>query len=227
MTANQPLSIKRQTVTSTVTDVLRRRIITGEYVGGDQIRQEAVGEQLGVSRIPVREALLQLESEGLVVIHTHKGALVVALTEDDATDLFEARIIIEPAVVKRAVQAAMPEDMTKVRSALIEYERAVESGGHPEELSKLNWAFHLAICAAARRPRLLTILSSLYASADRYLWLQIDSPEARRRAMEDHRMLFHAFSTKNEGTAEELTAQHIGDALKGALTRLRERQPLS
>jgi DNA-binding GntR family transcriptional regulator len=224
MTENQPLAAKRQKVTSFVTNVLRRGIITGEYLGGDQIPQETVGEQLRVSRIPVREALLKLESEGLVVIHTHKGALVVCLTEEDATDLFEARAMIEPAVVKRAVQAAVPDDMAQVRSAMIEYERAVESGGHPEQLSKLNWAFHLAMCEAARRPRMLTTLRSPYTGADRYLWLQIDSPEARRHAMKDHRMLFHACSTKNEATAERLTSQHVKDALQGVLLRLRERQ---
>ena len=77
---SQAPGIKRHTVTSSVAEELRRRIVTGEYAGGEQIRQEAVADELGVSRIPIREALLQLESEGLVVIHTHKGAVVASLS---------------------------------------------------------------------------------------------------------------------------------------------------
>src|SRR3954471_10783898 len=102
--------IKRQTVTGSVAQELRRRIVSGRYVGGEQIRQEAVAAELGVSRIPIREALLQLESDGLVVIHTHKGATVASLTADDAVDLFEARLLVEPVVLRKAVAAATLTD---------------------------------------------------------------------------------------------------------------------
>ncbi len=226
MTDKKPLVIKRQTVTSSVTDELRRRIISGEYVGGEQIRQEAVGSELGVSRIPVREALLQLESEGLVVIHTHKGATVVSLTEEGAADLFEARLMIEPAIMKQAIQAATPDDISKVRTSLIEYEKAVEADSDPGTLSKLNWAFHVAMCEPAKRPRLLGILRSLYTATDHYLWLQINSPEARARAMEDHRMLFHAYSTKKADVAQEQIVAHINGAYQDVLGRLKaQRRP--
>src|SRR5580765_1714679 len=103
MSTLQGTVIKRQTVTGSVAEELRRRIVGGKYVGGDQIRQEALAAELGVSRIPIREALLQLEAEGLVVIHTHKGAIVASLTPEDAADLFEARLLVEPVVVKKAV----------------------------------------------------------------------------------------------------------------------------
>src|SRR5262244_3949246 len=134
--------IKRPTVTGSVAEELRRRIVTGEYLGGEQIRQEAVAEELGVSRIPIREALLQLESEGLVVIHTHKGAVVASLTPDDAVDLFEARLLLEPTMVRKAVEAASAADVAQVGASLGEYERAVKGGADPEALSRLNWSFH-------------------------------------------------------------------------------------
>src|SRR5689334_19791540 len=90
------LGVKRDTVTSTVASLIRQRIISGEFPGGHQIKQEAVASELGVSRIPVREALVQLESEGLVVIHTHRGAVVAELTIDDAVDIFDSRLLLEP-----------------------------------------------------------------------------------------------------------------------------------
>src|SRR6476661_6042561 len=118
--------IKRHTVTGSVAEELRRRIVSGEYEGGEQIRQETVAAELGVSRIPIREALLQLESEGLIVIHTHKGAVVASLTTDDAVDLFEARLTLEPPMLKKAVVAATPIDVTRIGACLAEYERAVK-----------------------------------------------------------------------------------------------------
>ena len=93
--------IKRQTVTGSVAEELRRRIVSGEYAGGEPIRQEALASELGVSRIPIREALLQLEAEGLVVIHTHKGAVVASLTPEDAVDLFEARLALDRSYSRR------------------------------------------------------------------------------------------------------------------------------
>ncbi len=72
--------LKRRTVTSDVADVIRQQIIDGTYKGGEQVRQEALAAELGVSRIPVREALLQLEAEGPLQVHTHRGAMVAALS---------------------------------------------------------------------------------------------------------------------------------------------------
>ncbi|MBI3144746.1 MAG: GntR family transcriptional regulator, partial [Pseudogulbenkiania sp.] len=81
MTTLQP--IKRQTLTSAVTESLRQRILAGEFADGQQLRQEALSNEYGVSRVPVREALRQLEAEGLIQIIDHKGALVSKLSLDD------------------------------------------------------------------------------------------------------------------------------------------------
>jgi DNA-binding GntR family transcriptional regulator len=215
--------IKRQTVTGSVAEELRRRIVSGVYAGGDQIRQEAVGAELGVSRIPIREALLQLESEGLIVIHTHKGAVVASLTTDDAVDLFEARLTLEPTMLKKAVVAATPIDVTRIGACLAEYERAVKNGADPETLSRLNWAFHTAMCQPADRPRMMTILLSLYTATDRYLRLQINPPEARVKALEDHRVIFNAYQRRQAAFAGKLIKAHIQGAYDDVMKCLRPR----
>ena len=210
--------IKRQTVTGSVAEELRRRIVSGEYAGGDQIRQEAVAEELGVSRIPIREALLQLEAEGLVVIHTHKGAVVASLTAEDAVDLFEARLALETLLLRKAVSAATPEDIARIDACMSEYERAVRSAAGPDMLSRLNWAFHTALCEPARRPRMMAILLSLYTATDRYLRLQIETPRAKAKALADHRALFDAFKAGRAAAAARLIKAHItgayGDVMK-------------
>jgi len=218
-----PAVIKRQTVTASVAEELRRRIVAGQYADGTQIRQEALAAELGVSRIPIREALLQLESEGLVVIHVHKGAMVSALTPQDAEELFEARLLIEPALMKRAMSVATVSELDRIRSQLVEYERAARSAAHPEVLSRLNWAFHTALCEPANRPRMLTVLLSLYTATDRYLRLQIQRPDAKTHALADHSALFKAYQSKNATTLGKLVKSHIMGAYDDVMRSLERR----
>jgi DNA-binding GntR family transcriptional regulator len=216
---NAPV-IKRQTVTGSVAEELRRRIVSGEYTGGDQIRQEALAKELGVSRIPIREALLQLEAEGLVVIHTHKGAVVASLSPEDAVDLFEARLVLESMLFRKAVDAATADDVARVGACLAEYERGVRNGADATALSRLNWAFHTAMCTPARRPRMMAILLSLYTATDRYLRLQIDRPQAKARALADHRALYEAFRARRSGAAARLIKAHINGAYEDVMAQL-------
>jgi DNA-binding GntR family transcriptional regulator len=215
--------IKRQTLTGTVAEELRRRIVAGEYADGEQIRQEALAAELGVSRIPIREALLQLESEGLVVIHAHRGAVVAALTADDAEELFEARLLIEPAVLRKAMALSGPEHLARVRSCLMDYERAAKSDADPEELSRLNWAFHTALCRPANRPRMMSVLLSLYTATDRYLRLQIQRPDAKTRALADHRALLDAYEGRKTSAVAKLIKEHIMGAYDDVMESLERR----
>ncbi|MDX8482556.1 GntR family transcriptional regulator [Mesorhizobium sp. VK24D] len=223
---NQSVAIKRRTVTSSVVDLIRDRIISGFYKGGQQIRQEAIAEEAGVSRIPIREALLQLEGEGLVVIHTHKGAVVASLTVEDAIDIFEARLALEPFVLKKAMERATQGDIAYVQSALEEYTKALKSKESPARLSELNWSFHKALSRASGRPRSLALLSSLYTSADRYLRLQIDARSAQAKALEDHQALAAAFAEGNQALAQKLLKKHIADARDDVIAGLQARLDL-
>lgn len=218
---NTSVAIKRRTVTSSIVDLIRDRIISGYYKGGQQIRQDAVAEEAGVSRIPIREALLQLEAEGLVVIHTHKGAVVASLTIDDAIDIFEARLALEPFILKQAIDKATDSDVEHVNRALADYRKGLEETLHPAKLSELNWAFHKAMSHPARRPRSLALLSSLYNSADRYLRLQIDAQTAQSKALEDHEALAAAFAEGNRALAQKLLKKHIANARDDVIAGLK------
>ncbi len=218
---NTSVAIKRRTVTSSVVDLIRDRIISGFYKGGQQIRQEAIAEEAGVSRIPIREALLQLEAEGLVVIHTHKGAVVASLTVEDAIDIFEARLALEPFILKQAIERATDIDIEHVKHALADYSKGLEEKVAPAKLSELNWAFHKAMSRPARRPRSLALLSSLYNSADRYLRLQIDARTAQAKALEDHEALAAAFAEGNQTLAQKLLKKHIADARDDVIAGLK------
>ena len=95
--------IPRQSLTSAVADKLREKIIRGEIREGEQLRQDAIAAEFQVSRIPVREALRQLEAEGLIIIVPHRGAVVSALSPEDVEELFHIRAVLECEVLKLSI----------------------------------------------------------------------------------------------------------------------------
>src|SRR3954462_13104423 len=97
------MPIQRQTIASMTVEALRERILRGDYPEGEPLRQDALADELGVSRIPVREALRQLEAEGLVTFNPHRGAVVSSLSLDEIVELFELRADIECDLLARAV----------------------------------------------------------------------------------------------------------------------------
>lgn len=219
-TPTKPL-LQRQTVTAMVAEYIASKIISGEYPGGHQIRQEAIASELGVSRIPVREALLQLEGDGLVVIRTHRGAIVSELSEEDAVDLFDARLLLEPFLVKKAIARLSEQDIANVEQALNDYEAAI-SKGDPKELSRLNWAFHTALLEPSMRHRSLTLLQTLYNSADRYLRLQIEPLKAQTKAVQEHRDIFDAYRRKDAVETARLLKRHVADAAEEIVSHIKQ-----
>src|SRR5438132_14032202 len=103
-------AIPRQSLTSAVADKLREEIIRGTIPEGAQLRQDAIATQYGVSRIPVREALRQLDAEGLIAIVPNRGAIVPALSPDDIGELFSIRALLEPEVLKLSIPHLTQED---------------------------------------------------------------------------------------------------------------------
>src|SRR5258708_23106007 len=119
--AASDLAIPRQSLTSAVADKLRDQIIRGEIPEGAQLRQDAIASQYQVSRIPVREALRQLDAEGLIAIVPNRGAVVPALSPDDIEELFSIRALLEPEVLKRSIPHLTEEDFLQAEASLKTY----------------------------------------------------------------------------------------------------------
>ncbi|HEY8311074.1 MAG TPA: GntR family transcriptional regulator, partial [Gemmatimonadaceae bacterium] len=120
--------ITRQTVTHQATEALRERILRGVYADDTPLRQDALAAELGVSRIPIREALRQLEAEGLVVFNPHRGAVVSSLSVDEINELFELRAQIEGDLVRRAIMRTTVESISRAKDILKAYEAAFRAG---------------------------------------------------------------------------------------------------
>src|SRR3982751_6667727 len=119
--------IQRQTIAGMTVEALRERILRGDYPDGEPLRQDALAVELGVSRIPVREALRQLEAEGLVTFNPHRGAVVSSLSLDEIAELFELRAEIECDLLRRAIPKMTKEQLDRAGEVLSRYERALRA----------------------------------------------------------------------------------------------------
>src|SRR5215510_11911893 len=124
----RPAVVQRQTIASMTVAALRERILRGDYPEGEPLRQDALADELGVSRIPIREALRQLEAEGLVTFNPHRGAIVSSLSLGEIEEVFELRSTIETDLLRRAVPRLTPEQLDQADEVLDRYALALRSG---------------------------------------------------------------------------------------------------
>ncbi len=136
---------------------VRRLIFDGRLRPGERIPQEQIAQALGVSRIPVREALIALEREGWVTLEMHRGAFVNALDEQAARDSYE----LFGLVYEFAVRRAMGRGSTQIAAQLYDIARQIARTESPEDIHRLTIAFHAAIVDAAASPRIKVVLRAM------------------------------------------------------------------
>lgn len=202
------LPLRRQTLTGQTLEALRDRILRGRFPEGEPLRQDAIAEELGVSRIPVREALRQLEAEGLVTFTPHRGAVVSTLSLAAITELFEMRAEIESDLVRRAIPLMTAEDDLRAKEILAAYELALRE----HEVSvwgELNWQFHSALYAPSDRQFTLSMVKKLHQHSDRYLRMQLALTHGEARAKQEHRAIAAAVKKRDACKASQLMREHI------------------
>ena len=200
--------IPRQTIASMTVAALRERILRGDYPEGEPLRQDALAEELGVSRIPVREALRQLEAEGLVTFSPHRGAVVSSLSLDEIDELFELRADIEGELVARAAPAMTTEQLDRAVDVLDEFEIALATG-EVTRWGPLNWHFHAALYAPANRNFTMGVLQKLHQHSDRYFRMEVLLAQGGGRANDEHRAIAAAVGAKDLKLATQLMRAHI------------------
>jgi DNA-binding GntR family transcriptional regulator len=196
--------LNRTTTAHDVTRVLRRRILEGRYPVDKFIRQDTIAQELGVSRIPVREALAQLEAEGLVVREKYRGALIPKLSLAEIEEIYEMRAIIEPYLIRHAIRRITPEQIARLKS-IVDRSRKTKA---VKDWAGLNIEFHRTLFAAADKPLALQVLDNLLVRADRYLKLQN----------------FRSSTTKEESDSQhgQILKCVVNGDVEGAVTALTE-----
>lgn len=224
---NRPgiVPIQRNTIASLSVEALRERILRGDFPEGEPLRQDALAEELGVSRIPVREALRQLEAEGLVTFNPHRGAVVSSMSLAEIEELFELRAEIEGELLRRAIPKTSKEQLDRAVEVLDEFENALHAG-EASRWGPLNWHFHSALYAPANRNVTMGVLQKLHQHSDRYFRMHVLLAHGGEQAATEHRAIAAAVKKKDATVASALMRAHILDAGCLLLGLLKEQRGL-
>lgn len=148
-----------------VYEVLREAILSGAFSPGERLRQEALATAIGVSRLPVRAALLRLDAEGLVEFHPRRGAVVQTLTHDEITEIYELRDLLETYALRKSMQRMTPERIARLRELAEQLD--AEAEGDP--FVDMRVRFYRELYDAEGAPRLTELIEGLRSSVGRYL----------------------------------------------------------
>lgn len=192
-----------------VFQILRNSIIRGEIPAGTQLKQDDISAALSVSHIPVREALRQLEAQGLVRIHPNRGATVTQLSRDSLEDMMEIRASISYYLLRRAVPLMDQQDFSTLQD-IIEEEKKVSALMDTE---KLNYRFHELLTKKADNSIADLIIEILHANMDRFLRSSFYSgSDDRSRSVTEHQAILDACREGDAEKAATLLHDHILDA---------------
>jgi DNA-binding GntR family transcriptional regulator len=197
-----------QSMTSQLIVHFRDRILAGTYPPGSALRQDTLASEFGTSKIPVREALVQLQSEGLVDIFPNRGFQVRPLTTAELDEVFSLRMRIEPAAVSLGAKLATAADQKAASDALEQLNDALAA----EEFSssgRLNRAFHLLLIVPRLQPVAADILSRLHTLAQRYVQAHLRPQGRVKRATREHAALLKAWRLGNSEKVCALIHAHI------------------
>ena len=187
---------------------IRERILTGEYAPGSQLLQDSIAAEFAVSKIPVREALVQLRSEGLVDVYAHRGFQVRPVSVEEMREVFRLRLAIEPAAVGAGALAATAEDKAPCKVALAALDEAMAAAA-VRDSGDLNSAFHLSLIVPRVQPVAGEILYRLHTLAQRYVRMHLLPSGRMRRASKEHDALYNAWAAGKAKEAERLVRSHI------------------
>ena len=205
-------SLAVTTVADQAADALRRKIMSGELAEGCSLRQDALAAEFGISRIPLREALVQLEGEGLVKIVAHKGAVVSGLSIDEISELFMLRSVLEPLLLKKSAPRLTLDDYARLDAILADYKVELLAQ-HTTRWGELNTRLHEVLLSRADQPRTAAIVATLLQQTDRYTRMQLSlSADSIRQAQQEHEELVALCRAGDVRAAAALLKRHIEHA---------------
>ena len=193
-----------------VRDLLEEAILEGDLKPGERLRAEALAQRFGTSRTPIREALLQLEAQGLVDVEPNRGAVVRSFDRDDLFDLYQLRALLEPRAAALAAPRISEQDIEALH-ALCE----------AEDHMAANEAFHRIILEAAGSPRLLDAMRAATGIPRTFRSVFWHDERQREESLMCHRRLVAAFNARDAELAEAVMRMHI----LGAIAFLEETWP--
>jgi DNA-binding GntR family transcriptional regulator len=204
--APSPNTLNRQSLGSQIAHHLREEIVLGRLAAGTPVSQQWLCERYGTSRMPVRDALVKLTAEGLIVTTRGGHSVVAQLTPDDILDVFEIEAIVNGRAARRAAARAQDEDVAELRGlheAMVEAER----DGDLERLTELNWNFHKRINMLSGSAKLIAMLRTVSLNIPQTYLLEL--PDWASQTNRDHAGIVAALADRDGDAAETLVAEHV------------------
>ena len=197
-----------RTTPDLIADELREDIRRGLLVGGQALQQEELAARFGVSRIPVREALLRLEGEGLVAVYPNRGAVVSRLSIEEVREIYHLRRLLEGDALARAVRRMNEADLKRIDTAMDQAER----GAGDPDWAILDAAFHEALYAPAGHARQSAMIAALSGTVDRYWSAYQALPDHTEQWLDDHRRIVAACRARDAEVARQVLHEHLARA---------------
>jgi len=204
--ASEPEFAARPQLSDDVARYVRRRIFNGEFPAGEYLRLDQLAVELGISVTPVREALLNLRAEGLLVQHPRRGFMVLEVTARDLADVARVQAFIGGELAARAAEHITAEQLATLRAIQGELERAYEQGDL-DRMVRLNHEFHRTINVVADSPKLTQFMSGITRYAPESVFPTLSGwPE---QSTKDHRAVMSALERANPEAARAAMAEHF------------------
>ncbi len=199
-----------------IVETLRTAIIQGRYKANEPLRQDRIARDLGVSKIPLREALVQLKAEGLVTFMPKRGAVVSSLSATEVAEIYIMRKALETVALEQAVPRLGRSDLIRARSVLEIMDAETDRG----QWGDLNWEFHATLYQAARMPLMLQTIHSLHNNVTRYLIIYLDRLSGLSRSQKEHWQILDACQDQDIQTAKTVLDKHLHQAAENLISYL-------
>lgn len=196
--------VRHSTVGDTVLSTIRSAILSGRLAPGEHLNQDALATTLGVSRMPVRSALMQLETEGLVSFHPYRGAVVRMLTADQVREIYEIRIVLEEFAIRQVIGSLSEERLARLDKLASRMDKQ-KSG---ERFLELRSDFYRELYDGDARPLLVSILERLREDVGRY-WARQRVVD-KKSGEDNHTQLLEHVRAKDADAAAGWLSEHLG-----------------
>lgn len=213
-----PALRERRTTTDYLASALRTAIYDGQFADGEELNQVELAKYFNVSRVPIREALRQLQAEGLVRIVAHRRTVVAGLTLAESLELIEMRAVLESYLVRKSAPHIDNATMSRLRHLCDEMDRISDYGAN---WVLKNWEFHRTLYRADTSQAMIDVVERIHLKVERYA-RQAGTDRRLREAAAEHRQILHHIEQRDYAAASAHMEQHVlntGDAIR----RYRER----
>lgn len=210
-----------RTVSEQVYSAVRDRILSGQIPAGSAIRQDALAADLGVSKIPLREALTRLEQDALVTSQPNRGYVVRATSPEEAEEVFALRLKLEPDATAEGAAKATARDRHIATAAFELLEAESEVAG--PRVALLNREFHLALVRPSQRFVTIQLIERLQLLSERYVRAHLAIQGRERRARVEHDAMLKAWLAGDAPTVRRLVETHVGGTLSDLRLELERR----